>query len=90
MGHDSRAPDAVGYGARVPAVVPHGGRNLTPPSRSADRWRHPYCRAPRRKELLPPWGLAVDVYFLKFLVDPLFSKIKEKYKKIPSSQNKQI
>jgi hypothetical protein len=45
----------------VPAVVSHDGGNLTPPGKSDDRWRHPYRRAPRRQELLPPWGLATDV-----------------------------
>jgi hypothetical protein len=89
VGHGARAPDVVGYGARVPAALHHGGRNVTPRGRPADRWRHPYRCAPWRQKILPPWDLAVDVYFPKFFVRPFnFRKTKKKnIKKIDVSHD---
>jgi hypothetical protein len=37
VGHGARSPGAVGRDARVPVVVPYGGKNLVPSGSTADR-----------------------------------------------------
>jgi hypothetical protein len=62
-------------------AVARGIRNLAPPGSTADCWRHPLRRAPRRQELLPSCRRG-DVHFSKILIRPfIFRK---------SSQNKYI
>jgi hypothetical protein len=54
---------------RRPNAMWHSGRDLPPCRSAAGTWRRP-ARHGSDGRNLPPWGMAPDVYFSKFLIQP--------------------